>query len=423
MFFCFLIIIFITLSVYFTRASGRLVNFPAALLIPLAISLSLAFSLDLLSSQLVKNSCYLEHKYCSYFIGDTTRLVIFYFFAILGFCIPCVFVSRIGSTKKTEEGCLYKESLQSFLGTLFLVYLVLIATIYLLGYFPLYEMYKGNIDINEHIRNLSSLPYGLMALNLALAIVMILKYLMIDKSEAPKSLRFFFYITLLLVAFWQGNRQIMAFYLISLFFINLSKIEKKQDHKKKNADTVKFLGLTLLIALAFWLVFILVNYIRLPLNHASPINELIMYVSWPQFNLVSLLNNLPFWPAGGHFHYLYSQLIPARLGGKDLWQELHSLLFEPTAPIGYFAYWFLDFGYIGVFWGGLFLGLFSSFFDSKRYTSLFFNEAYLLCLYCISTSFLYSHLITLTYFWGPLIILYLINNLSKKLSKFLYSKS
>ena len=160
------------------------------------------------------------------------------------------------------------------------------------------------------------------------------------------------------------------------------------------------------------------NYLRLKANHASPINELLMYLSWPQFNLVSLLNKLPFWPEAGHFHYLYSQLIPARLGGKELWSQLQELLFEPSAPIGYFAYWFLDFGYIGVFFGGLFLGCVSVYINSKRNRSIFFNEAYLLCLYCISTSFLYSHLLSITYFWGVLFVLFLINYISKKVNPF-----
>jgi hypothetical protein len=115
----------------------------------------------------------------------------------------------------------------------------------------------------------------------------------------------------------------------------------------------------------------------------------------------------------GNYLFVLTELLPARFGGKDLWGQMTQFLFEPTSPSGYFSYWYISFGLWGVAAGSFLLSVASRYAFEVSVKSEHHLRIYILMLWSCAMIAVYSHFITLAYFWIPLFSLIVINFLSR----------
>jgi hypothetical protein len=170
---------------------------------------------------------------------------------------------------------------------------------------------------------------------------------------------------------------------------------------------------TAISILIFIIGFTAINYIRLANEgrFSGPI-ELFLYYSWPVYNMVSISSHVGL-QGTGDIMYLLTEILPARFGGKDLLQKIAPLLFEPTAPSGYFSYWYLSFGMIGVMIGSCLLGVASRIAFEMSTRSEYYLRIYLLMLWSCATVPVYSHFLSVAYFWIPLLALLIVHHCSR----------
>ena len=165
------------------------------------------------------------------------------------------------------------------------------------------------------------------------------------------------------------------------------------------------------------------NYIRLAsLGVSSGPTELLLYFSWPVYNVVSIDSHLGM-DGIGSLKYVLTELLPARWGGKDQVKELAVMLFEPTSPSGYLAYWFVDFGIPGVAVGAGLLGLVSRFSFAGMCNSEHAMRKHILVLWCCATAAVYSHFISLAFFWAPLILLEIVERMLQTIRRLKTAKT
>lgn len=288
-----------------------------------------------------------------------------------------------------------------------ITFLGIIYIIYVLGGIPIVRMIFGGYTIVDHIEALPNLPLGLMTAYLAPATILCLHLASI--AIFKKQYKFYFKETALLMilivfaATFQGNRQLI---LIALFFVVARVQLSKVGYSRKSLrafirDTVKY---TILITL-FVASFITISTVRHPEIVDIQWFEIFGYFSWPVFNVGAILES-------GYFnisdtpHFILSEIIPKRLLDAEHTLELKSVLFEPTSPSGYLAYWFIDFGYVGVSIGVFLLSGVCRLAHQWRNCGEFNMRVYILCLWCCATAGIYSHFITINYFWIPLSLLY-----------------
>jgi oligosaccharide repeat unit polymerase len=312
-----------------------------------------------------------------------------------GTSVPSVPVKDMGHLKSWTYACSG------------LVLLSLAACALALGSIPIVAMLLKQYTIAEHIENIKRLPVGLMALVLLSTFLLILHLASMLAHRRVYRVRPFdlawFGLVLLLSSVWQGNRQC---FLIIIFFVTArwSLAVAARVRRSLSADVIRIVVGAGIIVM-FVAFFTLVGAVRHSATGERPRLELLTYFSWPVYNVMAIHDS-------GHFggstvpHYVLTEILPSRFGGKAKVVEMGQYLFEPTSPSGYFSYWFLDYGYPGVIAGALALSVFCRWAYGRRKRGEVEMRIYLLALWCCATAGIYNHFLSLHYFWFPLAILF-----------------
>jgi oligosaccharide repeat unit polymerase len=284
-------------------------------------------------------------------------------------------------------------------------------SIVVLGSVPILEMIRGSLHIQEHVESVRQLPVGLLSAILLSSILLALYAASLLCNQ--KAYRFrvarnaHIILGALFLSLWQGNRQLLLIFLIVVFA--RASLRARSAYPIRISKRYLWLGLS---CVAFFALFTSVQYVRLQGEGAS-YTELLQYFTYSPLNLISIVSNYS--PLGQSQvpTYLLREIVPFRFLGDD-YQEIAKSLFEPTAPAGYFSYWYLDFGYTGVALGAILLCCVSVFFFATRNRSEGWMRMYILVLWCCATVSIYSHLISLNFFILPLLVLICIELLSRK---------
>ena len=217
----------------------------------------------------------------------------------------------------------------------------------------------------------------------------------------PMDLAWFAFV-LFLSSTWQGNRQC---FLIIIFFVTArwSIAVAARARHPVGAVVARLIAGAAIVGL-FVAFFVVVGSVRHFATGGGPPLELLNYFSWPVYNMVAIQDSGHF---GGNLlpHYVLTEILPSRFGGKDQVMEMGQYLFEPTSPSGYLSYWFLDYGYKGVVLGALALSVFTRWAYQRRRRGEIEMRIYLLGLWCCATAGIYNHFLSLHYFWLPLAVL------------------
>ncbi len=392
------------LGAYFWRRVGTVLSPPALVPFSLAGASALAILLDVQ----VQNGATLHAGFTS----DPAPVAAIYAIGLISFLLPWLRQERLTGDAPKIIGNLWRTVLQLSLVTL----LFLTVTWGLLGNIPILSMVGGTASIVDHLATIQSLPVGLMMINLLVATVLALYF---ASAAALENLKAEEWITLCLVALvlsvaslWQGNRQLL---LILLFFA-FARYLLRSLYDPEFVTRAKIMRRAAVLAtclIGFAVVFSVINVLRLSkLGVSSGPFELALYYTWPVYNMASIHGHLGYWGSGEPL-YLLTELLPARLGGKDLWGELGQYLFEPTSPSGFFSYWYLSFGLPGVAVGGLAFGSWSLWIFRRCLRSESWMQIYVLTAWACATVSVYSHIMSAAYFVLPLVLLLAVHHLSR----------
>lgn len=287
------------------------------------------------------------------------------------------------------------------LGALILTLNISLAFI-ILGHVPIVEMLRGNLSISQHLEDLHSLPFGLMAVQtgLAMGLALNIATFLRMKNELPLSAAFWGLVSAAyaLAALWQGNRQLILFLLFVL-------IVRYNDGRP--VSIVIFLRRAAVISMGFVgfiFMFISIQNTRLQGDGASSL-EILGYLTWPALNMNRIIEEMPgglasFWP-----NFTMTELVPHRFRSNDYENIIMPILFESSSPSGYISYWYMDWGVLGVILGSLILGLFSRLAFRGRAKSELGLQFYILILWSCATACIYSHFISLNNFVFPAVFL------------------
>jgi oligosaccharide repeat unit polymerase len=346
------------------------------------------------------------------FTHDAAPVAVIYATGLVSFLLPWLRQGRLTGGAPKIVGNLWRTVLQLSLVTL----LLLTITWGLLGHIPVLSMASGNMSIVDHLDSLKTLPVGLMMINLLAATVLALYFasaVALEELSAEERIALCLVaVVLAIAALWQGNRQLV---LIALFFAFARyMLRALYDRSFVTLKRIVRRGIVLAICVAgFVIAFSLINVLRLSaLGVSSGPFELALYYTWPVYNMASIHGHLGYWGSGEPL-YLMTELLPARLGGKDLWADLGQFLFEPTSPSGYFSYWYLSFGLPGVAVGGLAFGSLSLWIFRRCLRSENWMQVYVLTAWTCATISVYSHILTAAYFALPLVLLLVMQRISR----------
>jgi oligosaccharide repeat unit polymerase len=346
------------------------------------------------------------------FTADPGPVALIYTVGLSSFILPWLGQRNLIGTPPPVEPNIWRTVLQLTLLTVF----TLVITWGLLGQIPILSMLTGAQSIEDHLARIKELPLGLMMTNLMMATVL---SLYVASAASLEELSAEEWMVLCLVAaalgvaaLWQGNRQLI---LIILFFVFTRYFMRSQyDPEFVTPRKVVRRGVVLsLCVFGFLAAFTIINVIRLSaLGRSSGPLELALYYSWPVYNMASIHAHIGYWGTGEPF-YLLTELLPARLGGKDLWADLAPYLFEPTSPSGFFSYWYLSYGLPGVAAGGFMFGAASRWVFRRCLLSENWMQVYVLIAWTCATISVYSHVMTAAYFIFPLLLLLLVQGASR----------
>lgn len=390
----------------FWRRFGTVFNPPSLC----AFSLGGASSIAMFFDALVKSG----HVIHAGFVGPTTATAVIFSVGLVAFVVPWLNASR---KPHSSTICADTNMNRTLLQLDVLVMTAVIVTWSLLGQIPIHAMLTGSASINDHLANLQRLGPGIMMINLAGLTA--LSLYVASRSVYPRlslSSKFIFIVSILIALVasgWQGNRQsflIFLFFVMARNFLRWTETYGQMPSKEKAWRMRAYTAISILIFIGG---FTAINYIRLAHEgRFSGPTELFLYYSWPVYNVVSITSKIGL-GGTGDFMFLLTELLPARLGGKGLWGEITPLLFEPTSPSGYFSYWYLSFGVIGVAVGSFFLGLASRYAFEVSLKSEYHLRIYVLILWSCATISVYSHFLSLAYFWIPLLSLLIVDFCSR----------
>jgi hypothetical protein len=332
--------------------------------------------------------------------------------AILVFLLPWI----IGIHKiyrnccNSKQYCQNSERVYLKRGILVLSILVLlligVAGIYM-GGIPLIEMLAGSLDVRDSDQSLTILPLGILSfITVGIMIIMLwlvsLFFILIrNRSDWG---RYILYLFLLLpVIFWNGKRQNILFFLVVFLFRYILEWNESFHFRKHNLSPWRIIFLSFLILLG---TFIFIDAIRYQDAGQGASNSLIFlgYLTWPARNMISIYDHLGYGGIGNTLEegfFTLAELMPARLGGKDLVLASGDFLFEPTSPSGFLAYWWFDGGFLFSLIGVFVFSSLSFYIYTLRLRSPSWGRIYLLTLWCCITSGVYTHFIALNYYWIP----------------------
>jgi oligosaccharide repeat unit polymerase len=400
------VVVALLVGAFFWRRFGTVFNPPSLC----AFSLGGASTIAVFFDAQVRNG----HEIHAGFVGPTGATSIIFLVGLAAFVVPWVNAKRKPhSDAITADVHMNRTILQLDV----MVLTTLIVTWCWLGQIPILEMALGNSSINDHIANLQNLAPGVMMTNLVVATA--LSLYIASRSAYPRisksgSIIFVLSIvTILIASAWQGNRQS---FLIVMFFVVARNFLKWTETYGQTPDTRRIWKMriyTLISIVVFIAGFIAINYVRL--SHEGRFSgpaEIFLYYAWPVYNMVAITSKIGF-DGTGNFMHILTELLPARLGGKNLFAEITPLLFEPTAPAGYFSYWYLSFGLKGVAAGSLLLSVVARYAFEVSVKSEHHLRVYLLILWNCAMMAVYSHFLSLAYFWVPLLTVLAVHFLSR----------
>lgn len=325
--------------------------------------------------------------------------------AVLSFSIPWMLVktnkiSFLPSTQIIEY--LRFENIIFFLAVFSSLLLFFISI--LIGGLPMILMWQGKMDVNTYNDLLDSMPFGILALILNFGIIYLLfvTSFLINRNyyNFNTKLIVFYIVIIILVCFWQSKRQLLLLFIFiyaARSYLNSNNLIK---NKYINFNFLYLFGLLYL----FYLSFNIVSSLRQNTDTVNK-NELLEYAMYPAMNMVKIVDTFPFYSKGLTFpNYILTEILPRRLIGEDI-IDFRTILFEPTSPSGYLAYWYMDYGCYGVIMGCIILSLFSIYIYKNSMKSEINLRIYLLILWCCATSSIYSHFISLNFFIIPYILL------------------
>jgi len=343
------------------------------------------------------------------FRGDPNAIAIAYGLGVIIFLLPWLpFRKQMMLLGKQEASV---TDISNFKAWTFLwSSAALFAAIYIvfaLGGIPIVRMIIHGHTIEDHIEALPSLPLGLMSVRLAPATIVSLHLASIFVFNKQYKISFkdiaLLLIIIVFVATFQGNRQLI---LIPLFFVVARlQLSKVTDLRKPLSVCIADVVKGAILSVCFLASFITISILRHPDADDIQWFEIFGYFSWPVFNMSSIVDS-------GYFNisntprFVLSEIIPNRLLDAKNSLELKAVLFEPTSPSSYFAYWFIDFGYLGLSLGVFLLSGVCRLAHQWRTRGEFNMRIYILCLWCCATAGIYSHFITTNFFWIPLALLY-----------------
>ena len=384
---------------------GTVFNPPSLFAFGLAASSAIAIVMDFLAE---------DYELHAGFVTDPTSVAVVYGVGVITFTLPWLLAS---SRRRTKVRALAADRGVRVILPLLMcaIWGFLLLTFGLLGGVPLFRMLVSDYSIVDHINSLQNLWPGIMLVNLSLGTLLALYLSSISTSRREERIGIYLMatavITMLFASSWQGNRQLILIFLFVVAarrFIKLALLDQSREVRRERQRLQRFCFIG---GVLFFLFFVTMNYIRLASLgvHSGP-TELLLYFSWPVYNVVAIDSQLGM-SGIGSLQYVLTGLLPARWGGKDQMKELAVMLFEPTSPSGYLAYWFVDFGVPGVAVGAGLLGLASRFSFKRMCNSEHEMRKHILVLWCCATAAVYSHFISLAYFWVPLLFLEIVERL------------
>ena len=275
------------------------------------------------------------------------------------------------------------------------------------GGIPMILMWQGKIDISSYNDLLDSMPFGMLAfiLNSSIIYLLFITSLFINRKYYNFDIRktAFYIVVIILVCFWQSKRQLLLFFIFVYAVRSYLNFDGLTVKKSINHNIFYLFGLLYL----FYLSFNVVSSLRQNTETVNK-NELLEYAMYPAMNMVKIVDTFPFYSKGLiQPNYILTEILPRRLIGEDR-IDFKTILFEPTSPSGYLAYWYMDYGCYGVVVGCLLLSLFSIYIYKNSMKSEINLRFYLLILWCCATSSIYSHFISLNFFIIPYILLSLL---------------
>ena len=396
---------------------GTVFNPPSLFAFGLAASSAIAIMMDFLAQ---------GNELHAGFVGDPTSVAVVYGVGVMTFTIPWLLPP---SWRRTNLRAVAADRGVRVILPLLIcaIWGFLLPTFGLLGGVPLFRMLMSDYSIVDHINSLQDLWPGIMLINLSLGTLLALYLASISTTRREYRIGICLMatalITMLFASSWQGNRQLILiffFVVCARRFIKLALGAKSFEAQRERQRLQRFFFVGGVLFLSF---FMAMNYIRLAsLGVSSGPTELLLYFSWPVYNVVSIDSHLGM-DGIGSLKYVLTELLPARWGGKDQVKELAVMLFEPTSPSGYLAYWFVDFGIPGVAVGAGLLGLVSRFSFAGMCNSEHAMRKHILVLWCCATAAVYSHFISLAFFWAPLILLEIVERMLQTIRRLKTAKT
>lgn len=300
---------------------------------------------------------------------------------------------------------IYKETYwvapSAKLGALILTLNISLACL-ILGQVPIIEMMRGSVTISQHLENLHSLPFGLMAMQTGLAMCLALNIatFLRRKKQIPLSATSWCLVSAAyaLAALWQGNRQLILF----LLFVLIARYS--EGHPISIMKFLRRAAVILAGLVGFIFMFISIQNTRLQGEGASSL-EILGYLTWPSLNMNRIIEEIPgglatFWP-----NFTITELVPHRFRSNDYENIVMPMLFESSSPSGYISYWYMDWGVLGVVLGSLMLSFFSWRVFCGRTKSEQGMQLYILVMWSCATACIYSHFISLNNFVFPAVFL------------------
>lgn len=276
-----------------------------------------------------------------------------------------------------------------------------------MGGIPVVEMLMGSMDIRDSDQNAAALPLGMLSV-ITVGIMIIMLWAVsffFDPQSGRHDWRKYllFFIIFFPIIFWNGKRQNILFFMVVFGLKYLIEWSDNANFRRRYISPWKIF---LLLSVVLVGTFVFVDAIRYQDTGQGASNSLIFlgYLTWPARNIISIYQNLGFGSVGDGFgdgFFTLAELVPARLGGKDLVLASGELLFEPTSPSGFLAYWWFDGGFLFSLFGVFVFSCFSLYVYAKRLMNPSWGRIYLLILWCCITSGIYTHFIALNYFWLP----------------------
>lgn len=400
--------IFATLIAYWSiRVFGSLVNPVALFSIGLAIPSFFVVVVEVLT-KIVEIEFPVELNYDS---PSFFPVSLAYVLAILTFLLPWMLLSKKIRLAQIKTKVFQPISERNYLRFgIFILTAFVLVTIIIVGFniggIPLLGMIAGTVDIRDSDKIATGLPIGMLSIiNASIMITMLwfVSYLFDSKSNWRDWKKYVFFILLYLpIMFWSGKRQSLLFFLVIFILKYILEWDGNATFRKKVVSPMLIMISSLILLLT---TFIIVDAIRYQETGANSI-VFIGYLTWPARNIMSIYEHLNFGSASdlfGHVNIVLTELLPARLGGMDQLDITRELLYEPTSPSGFLAYWWIDGGLLYSIFGTLVFSCLSIYIYTRRLTNPSWGRIYWLTLWCCVTSGIYNHFIALNFYWLPLI--------------------